>query len=346
MNYSKIIFEKNLEELEYQDIEDFFQDEKEESNNLEFKSFSKEHGKFSLSLEGVTRSICAFLNSDGGILVFGAPEGKSVEGKKEKVFKGDLTPIPELMEKDRLISKISDSILPLPVGVKVKIIDKDDTYLYIFEIEKSIYSPHQHKNTYHARLDGQTKPAPHYLIDALFKKISYPNLEGYINLERISNDGHNYLLDISILIFNFSELQNEENISFRLTCQQGIFTDSEDRNFSDYYALEGHQRVSNNGGLDVLHYGAPFREPEQIKINATYLKHNFNDKVELYLYFGGKKSPLKVSNYKLDLSKIDWGNTENPNYLFEEINENNLISEEREKSNRSKTDTLKELLGR
>jgi len=345
MNYSELLLGKKIYELEYEDIHIFFEKQQEESNSLEFKSFSVEYGNVNKSIEGAIRSICGFLNSDGGILILGAPEGKEIEGKKEKVFTGDLTPFPTLIEKDRLISKISDSITPLPIGIRVQIIENDKYFLYIFEIDKSNYSPHQFQNTYLARLDGQTKPAPHYLVDALFKKIRYPNLEAFIKLEKISHDGSNYFLDISIIIFNFSELQNEENLSFSLTCQEGVFADSTDPSYIHFYKLGGHQRVSKRS-FSILHFGSPIREGERIIINSTSVQQQFDNKVTLYLHFGGKKSPLKVSNYELDFSKINWADSDNPNYLFSEINENKSISDEREKEGVKKSETIKDMLGR
>ncbi|WP_234387213.1 hypothetical protein, partial [Aquimarina sp. Aq78] len=101
------------------------------------------------------------------------------------------------------------------------------------------YSPHQFKSIYYARLDGQTKPAPHYLIDALFKKISYPNIEGFINLDRFGTlNNENVFLDISIIIINFSELQNEQNISYRLTCGQAVFSGSLNAQTAHNYTLQ------------------------------------------------------------------------------------------------------------
>ena len=66
-NYSNQYFGKNLEDLEFQDILDFFIIEKEESDKIEFKAFHSKFGNFNKNLEGVIRGICAFLNSNGGI---------------------------------------------------------------------------------------------------------------------------------------------------------------------------------------------------------------------------------------------------------------------------------------
>ena len=343
MNYSEKFFGKNLTDLNCQDVENYFITDKEESNIIEYKAYSNQYGNFNKNIEGVIRGICAFLNSDGGILVWGSPEGQKIEGRNEKVFIGNLSPIPELKEKDWLINKISDSITPLPVSIGVQIIEHNGKYVYIFEVQKSSYSPHQYKNTYFARLDGQTKPAPHYLIDALFKKISFPKIEGFIKLNRISHDGHNYLLDITIFIFNFSEFQNEEDISYRLMCVEGVFEGS--RNRPEMYNFDGHQLVHTDL-IKVLHFGSPDMNNEKLIIGVNNLRANHNNKVQFLLTFGGKKSPLKSSNYVLDFSKIDWNNTENPNYLLEKVEENKLFSTMQSEIGTNREKTLKSLLKR
>jgi len=345
MNYSENYFGKNLSDLEYTDIENFFIEEKDESNTIEFKSYSAAHGNLNKNIEGVIRGICAFLNSEGGILIWGAPEGTKIEGRQEKIFVGDLSPVSERKEKDWLINKVSDSITPLPVNITVQSLEKEGAFIYVFEIQKSQYSPHQFKNTYFARLDGQTKPAPHYLVEALFKKITFPRLEGFIKPEKISHDGNNYYLDITIFIFNFTELQNEENVAFRLMCPQGIFAKSQNPDLQQMYTYEGHQLVHKNL-IDVLHFGGPNMHTERIIFGAHDLLYTHENKVDLLLSFGGKYSPLKSSDYKLDLAKIDWNIPDEPNYLFTEIEENILSSEKQKALNKTREDTLKLVLKR
>ena len=339
MNYSKSYFNKNLDELAYQDIVDFFNDEQEESNKIEFKSFAEQHGNFNNKFDGVIRGICAFLNSEGGILIWGAPVGVTLADRKEKIFKGDLSPVNELKEKDALISKISDSITPLPVGLTVRMLEKDNSYVYIFEVQKSDYKPHQFKNTYYARLDGQTKPAPHYFIESLFKQIKYPNIEGFIKPKKISNDGTNLLLDIEIYLFNFTQLQNEEKAFFRLMCPQGIFTRSLNQGHDEMFGYDGHLLIFKNF-IDVLHFGAPNLHSERIQFNAH------SREIDLILTFGGKKSPLKTSKYKLDLSRMDLNDPNNPNYLFTEIFENKTNADGQAELGVTKEESLKKLLGR
>ena len=103
MNYAESYFGKSLDSLAYQDIEDFFKEAKEESTRIEFKSYAAGRGKFKDKLLGVIEGLCALLNSEGGILIWGAPEGQKIDGKKEEIFQGTLSPVDELKEKDGLI---------------------------------------------------------------------------------------------------------------------------------------------------------------------------------------------------------------------------------------------------
>ena len=339
MNYSKSYFNKNLIELNYQDIIDYFIEEQEESDKIEFKSFVEQHGNFNSKLEGVIRGICAFLNSDGGILIWGAPIGEKLENRKEKVFKGELSPVNELKEKDALISKISDSITPLPIGINVKVLEKENLYVYVFEVQKSEYKPHQYKNTYFVRLDGQTKPAPHYLIESLFKQIKYPNIEGYIKPTLIFYDGTNVFLDIEIFILNFSQFQNEEKVFIRLMSPQGVFTRSTSQGYDELYYNRGHY-LNIKDLAEILHFGAPHIHRERIQYSP------YEREAELILMFGGKTSQLKTSKYKLDITKMNLSNPKNPNYLFTELIENKLNAELQDELGDTKEEKLKRILER
>lgn len=121
MDFSTSYFGKPLTKLIYDDIVDYFKDERKENETVEFKSFAVQ-ATFDTGLQGVIRGLAAFLNSSGGILVWGAPKGSKVGTKAEDVFIGDLCPVSELVEKDRLINKISSAITPLPVGIGVQIL--------------------------------------------------------------------------------------------------------------------------------------------------------------------------------------------------------------------------------
>ena len=342
-NYSNHYFGKNLNDLVFQDISDYFTVEKEESDKIEFKAYHSTFGNFNRNQDGVIRGICAFLNSNGGILIWGAPLGQTVNDRE--IFQGPLSLVTQLVEKDSLISKISDSITPLPVNVNVQTIENNGNYLYVFEVQKSNYSPHQFKNTYYARLDGQTKPAPHYLIDALFKKISYPNIEGFINLDGFGNGSNgNVYLNISIIIINFSALQNEEDISYRLICGQAIFEGSLNSQTSQYYSMEGHQ-YKNIGNIDILHFGAPEMTSQRLIFNLDTLADEHNNEMDLILLFGGKKSPLKFSEYKLNFGNGTIRGRD-PVGLLTDIKENVLASEKQNALGTTRENLLDSILKR
>lgn len=346
MDYSTTFFNKELENLEYQDILNFFSEAKEESTRIEFKGFSSEFGNFTENLNGIIRGICAFLNSEGGILIWGAPIGVPGEsGQSSKIFKGALSPLTDLKDKDWLINKISDLITPLPIGIDLKILQNNAEVLYVFEIQESNYSPHQFKNTYWARLDGQTKPAPHYLIDALFKKIRYPNIEGFVKLDKISHNQSAYYLDITVFNFNFSPLQNEIDLSFRLMCPQGKFNGFNDSRYAHMYMFEGHQLV-NIDYIKVLHFGAPNMHSARLIFDPYEVSSKFSNQVDLLLTFGGRFSPLKTSTYKLDFGKLNWNITDNPNYLFSFVEENKLSATKQEELGTTRENTLEIMLNR
>ena len=339
MDYSSIYFGKPLEETCFKDVEHYFSDAKEESITIEFKSFSSQHGNLNSNIEGIIRTVCAFLNSEGGIVIWGAPEGSPSNTSSGIIFQLPLSPLNELKEKDWIINKISDSITPLPIGIKVAILQHEKNIVYVIEVQKSNYSPHQYKNYFWVRLDGQTKPAPHYLIEALFKRIRYPNIEGFIKLDQFGNEGSMFYLKISIFIFNWSELQNELNVSFRLVCGQGRF--ARDGNYS--YAHDWHEMVCN-GLIETLYFGAPSLHVATLHFNPQLLLSEFNNEVDLILSFGGRSSPLKLSSYKIDFSKLNWNDRDDPNCLFSSIEENILSSDLKTSLGGSREKTLKEFL--
>jgi hypothetical protein len=63
---SNLILGKNIESITIQDLEEFFTSEQEETSILEFKSGE-------VQLEDVYKEIAAFLNTERGLLIVGAP---------------------------------------------------------------------------------------------------------------------------------------------------------------------------------------------------------------------------------------------------------------------------------
>lgn len=321
MDYCKLYFDKNLHELTFEDIENFFLEEKEESDKIEFKSFYDEEDKdFDKKRNKVLKSISGFLNSEGGIIIWGAPCGQNVEGKKEKIFKGKLSPVSRLLEKDSFIRKVTNSITPAPRPIRFQPIERDGEYIYVIEVEQSPYPPHQFQNNYYMRLDGQTVPAPHHYVEALFKKVKYPNLEGYIKIISAKGTGHSYTVNFQLSFFNWSALHNEENLTYRFIVSNGQFINKSGEGRKEVYNSEmneHHILVAK----DIFYYGEPVTEQEFVEFIPLRLAKT-QKKAKILLTFGGKFSPLKASYYTLDFSKI---NSPNPNDMIIEAKQNILF---------------------
>lgn len=286
MSYSEKLFNKDLRDISFDDICVYFKEAREESEILEFKSGQ---GDFEAVFNNsILRTISAFLNSSGGILIWGAPKDTVVDKGKFKVCKGELSPLPIRKEKDQLINRISSSISYMPTSIRVERLEKNDQYIYIFEITESDSKPHQYNGIYYIRLDGQSKPAPHYIVDALFKQIQFPDVEGCINFSKIQfTHDNDILITIEVFINNFSPFINEKNVSYRLICTPGIFLDNNKGDF-----------ISDT--ISLLHFGMPQRRVHNIKI-SSHLLSSKDYYFKCLLTFYGEISPSKSCHYSFNL---------------------------------------------
>jgi len=290
---------KRIEDLKYADLERYFEQERSESDVLEFKSYvvvgrdkgEREH------LEEVYNTICAMLNSEGGLIVWGAPKGERPNGATEKVFKGELTDVKCNREDDQLNSSILNSLSPMPHGVKHKKLIKGKALAYVFQIPKSPYSPHQLRGKYWARFGASTHVAPHYLVEALMRKMSYPDIRVSAALIDSGDSFSGRRLRIDLTLTNESPLQVDENVVVVLDVTNGGF----DVQFSGPHGgvVQG-QRVTYNDAAPLLHYGVPrvlsvfllFSAPGPERVLLSDIK----------VSIGGKRSPAKYSTFKLEVS--------------------------------------------
>jgi hypothetical protein len=350
MEYAKTYLGKPLAELSYADIEVFFSHEREETDQIEFKSF---HDKSTeeATYRGLIQSIAAFLNSGGGLLIWGAPVGTVVHGRKEKVFKGDLTNVPLTIEKDWLISKIVDKIIPLPIGLRVRLVPSPvrTGQVAVFEVDESIYSPHQTGHTYLMRVDGQTKPAPHHYVEALFKRVSFPRLEGYISPRSTTSVPGGYLVTIDFIIVNFSPFLNEESLYYRISLVGGVFDGQKGspnyRPASTYggpasdiidRGVNGNELRSTSSNL-ALFNGEPYRFKRTMFFLDSLIRRK-NDIGIVTFLFGGKSAPMKCCQYIIDFSEMSSGKT-----TYTVDFQNKLMSQLQQENEHSEADILQQL---
>lgn len=329
MSYSKSILGKEIFNLSYQDIEGFFQIEKEENLNLEFKSYVNQ-GAFKEKENVIKKSVCALLNSEGGIIVWGAPVETRDENGNTKAS-GVLTPFNVGLDKDKLINILSSTIIPMPIGIKVNFLnDGNDNFVIVIEVQKSIERPHQFDNKYYIRLDGQTRIAPHYLIKALIQGKDFPIIRGHIRLKKItiSNTGLVYLT-FRKLLFNTSQFNNDKNLFMSIIANPGkIYIN---RNLvGDRYDKD----------FPILSHGRPLMTDFIIELNNAELQEPLN----IMFQFGGEKSPSKISIYKYNiLANLVTSNVNDENVYLLEKSENSMPSDVTENTDDDKIEQMLDL---
>jgi len=341
MNYSSTYFNKSLQELAYADVEEFFSVEREESDQIEFKSH---HPKIQNEDMVVTlsKAIASFLNSSGGLVVWGAPQEVKGKGAKhaKDMFRGQLTDIPPTYTKDSIVSKISDRIVPLPSGIRVRFIEGEGTQrVCIIEVDESPTSPHQTAGVYFMRMDGQKRNAPHHYIEAMFKRITFPRLEARIKPLNIGIAPREdaFIVGIEFLFFNLSPLENEEDFIYRiLLLPVGEFVQ----------AMPGAIKVpgyTTNGSeyrtpdpTPVHSYGEVIRNVKQLHFSTDELV-KYGNKAKIILIFGGRKSPKKSNSYVINFDQVS---PDNPEAGFTIEYENITLAELQEAKGATQESTL------
>lgn len=196
--YITKFFNKNPEELNIEDLKNFFYVRQDENSTLEFKSGEVE-------IDDLYKEVTAFLNTEGGMMIVGAPrETKDKNGKRIVCYcQGNLT-FSKFISKDWLNQKLFSNITPSPTDIYIKEFITEHGNVFIIDVPQSLYPPHQSNcdGRYYIRIDNEAKPAPHGLVQALFDKRRRPKLRA-----QIKRNGLNELIDeIRFSIHNDSEI--------------------------------------------------------------------------------------------------------------------------------------------
>lgn len=215
--YTSYFFNKNPTELTFSDIQLYFKERQEESSTLEFKCGDVE-------ITDVYKEVAAFLNTEGGLLIIGAPrESKEVIGRKTITYcQGDVT-YSKFISKDWLHQKLYSNITPSPTQIYIKEITTQSGNIFILDIPQSFNPPHQSNadGRYYIRIENEAKPAPHGLIQALFdkrkkpkikaeiKRVYFDNITDYLNVS-LHNESSIPADKVSFIVelFNISETDN------------------------------------------------------------------------------------------------------------------------------------------
>jgi hypothetical protein len=340
MGYIEQYFGKEANNLTFSDIENYFAQERVESDTIEFKAHVAQ-GDAREKEKAIFRTVCGFLNSSGGLVIWGAPKAQPVVGRKKDGFSGPLSPLNYCIEKDAFVNRLTDAITPAPAYVRFFPFERSGEFVYLIEVEQSGYSPHQFEKYYPMRIDGQTRPAPHYFVEALFKKITFPRLEGYLKLETYRYDGSRLRLGAAFLIFHKSRLQNAQGLFLQIVVTQAaVFARSQQGGTG--FGMKGHEWKKKDE--QTIYYNQPIRYLEELSVNPHELQQRQN-LLEIWMVFGSTTTPLIRSWYKL---RIDPTRAEvaDLNTLIVEKEENKFWFEYEDRLGMTETERMRGILGR
>ncbi|MHA1381469.1 MAG: AlbA family DNA-binding domain-containing protein [Candidatus Helarchaeota archaeon] len=192
-------FKKDIDQIIDQDIYDFISQRLEESKILEYKSVKVIDSNFGK----ITKTICGFANSEGGLLIIGVSE----ETQNSENYPKEITWYEGRMNIEAIENKIISYITPIIPDLKIKRVSnsKDEKKrIFLIEVPKSNSNPHyDNKNkNYFFRLNSQTLPMPHYLVEMAFNKRIFPDL--FLNLEPkyLSTDQNYHHFRIKTILLN------------------------------------------------------------------------------------------------------------------------------------------------
>lgn len=288
MNFCQNYFSKDLDLLTESDLIHFFSSLQKETQYIEFKS-SGETNVDQIFNKTLKPAVCSFLNSEGGILIYGAPREDRRNPDNPDNFKLRPYPINALGDHDSIIRKIADGITPMPIGIRLKEVEVEGGMLAVFEIQESKSKPHQTENIYQIRIDGQKKPAPHYLIEAMMKQVRFPNLECSLAFKGFINDSVGLVIFLEMILKNTSEFQNESDVFIEVKCIGARLIKSDD--FKDL--------------VPVLSFGLSKKQRFELKISMEErYKLPPLHQIELVIFFGGKSAPTKISAFMISINKL------------------------------------------
>ncbi len=301
------LFGKDINELTVDDLEAFFSVEQVETDKIEFKSTKEIIGgndgtrnKESDVLKKIMQTICGFLNTEGGVLIWGAPEGNHTDNSsREKAFKGALTVVKTRLEKDQLLNKVSDQINPTAAKIRFIPLSYKDGWIYVFEVLRSDYAPHQLSGTYYFRLDGQTRPAPHQYVEALMKKARVAKLEMDFYFHPVMRAGDFACLFFTITSQNVTKYINDRDIRLDLTSHATIIETKEVFIGADN---ETHKIINV---ANILYPGLPVTH-EFILVTPMY--HGWGRRnISIIALLTGENSPVSRSYFAFEFFFQDDG---------------------------------------
>ncbi|MGF6924644.1 hypothetical protein QFZ48_000144 [Chitinophaga sp. W2I13] len=290
------LFGMPIDAITEEDLIEYFKTDRQESNTIEYKSYDKrDNAKEPEKIGKIIRSVAAMLNSGGGIVIWGAPQPTKDPTTGEHIVKGNLAPVEFSIGKDRFMGLIFSNVSPAPHGIRFEAVQlKGNKFVYLIEVQRSEYPPHQYDGRYYARFDSLSKPAPHHFVEALIKQVKQPAIQGYVEFGGSRQGGSHVVIPGMMYLFNLDRHIPAANLFYEIrVAGAGLFLE-DNMEIADLtnprasLKIDDPRRLLNN---------MPVYRKFLIYAPLIYRRHIQNFTVDLT--FWADNVPLTITRYKI-----------------------------------------------
>jgi len=163
VSFTQLRFGKELEQLRIGDIELLIKNKTDESQNLEYKQPTNDLQE---DCGYLAKTISGFLNTDGGIIIYGVSERKDKEHRYPANMKFcDVN-------KERFENLLLNRVQPWEERIRIYRIpdgENEQNGIFVLEVPKSNNPPHMSNFSYYRRLNFRTEPMSHQDVLRVFQ---------------------------------------------------------------------------------------------------------------------------------------------------------------------------------